>query len=196
MKTTFLGSVLAILALLFSLLIAQPVSAHGDEPRIEISPERLNPGGGLDIRGVEFEFEEAVTLALVAPQARVPLGTVLADAAGIFSLTITMPVDLAAGTYVIHATTDDHVVDSPQITVWGSAVEGESGDGRLDEETGYGLLVPMPTSLSGVSTAVPQAALPVEKTSSKSSSAMPFNGIAVGIGIILLLGLLLRWRKS
>lgn len=51
--------------LAFSLFSIQPVLAHGDEPRIEISVGRINPGGVIEVRGVDFEYEETATLALV-----------------------------------------------------------------------------------------------------------------------------------
>ncbi len=173
---------------LFSCLYAQPVSAHGGEPRIEIGAERLNPGAGLDIRGVDFEFEEQIVLILAGPQVEIPLGSAIADAEGIFQLTITIPVDLVEGTYIIRGTTDDHVVDSPQITVWGSAVV-QGGEDRLDEDAGYGLLAPMPTFAPGVSsTPLPETAA-LEPPVSKRDSTTLIYSILFGIGIVALLSI-------
>ena len=192
MKTKNLLHLPLFVVLLIAVLSVQPVFAHGDEPRIEISADSLNPGDVLDIRGVDFEFEEVVDLLLVGPQAEVPFGTVLADTEGVFLLTVTLPMDITEGTYVMRATTDDHVVESPQITVWGTADLGGGEEGPREEDDG--LLAPMPTAAPVVPTAQPAAASPVESTSPETGS-IPLVWIAAGIGVVLLLGLVVRARK-
>src|SRR5215510_9435438 len=84
---------------LFVLCQAHPVSAHGGEPRLEISVERMNPGGVIDLRGVDFEPAEVITLSLFNSQNSIPLGEVIADAEGIFLLNVALPVDLSEGIY-------------------------------------------------------------------------------------------------
>ncbi len=171
--------------LLLAFLLVQPVSAHGDDPRIEINTDRLNPGSVLDIRGVDFEFEETVTLSLISTQTEIPFGTVLADVEGVFLLTITLPVDIPEGTYVVRATTDDHVVESPQIEVSGAAIIEGGGQGERDEDDG--LLAPMPTYAPGVSsTPIPQAEVESEPTQASSSNPLLLGAIAA-IGVILVL---------
>lgn len=168
---------------LLAFLLAQPVSAHGGDPRIEINTGRLNPGAVLDIRGVDFEFEETVTLALVGAQSEIPFGTVLADVEGLFLLTLTLPVDLPEGTYVLRATTDDHVVESPQIIVSGAAIIESGGQGEREEDDA--LLAPMPTYAPGVSsTPIPQAVAVDSEPAGASTSPLLSGAIAV-IGIIL-----------
>ena len=193
MKPKTFPSCLAILIFLISLLLAQPASAHGDEPRLEISPERLKPGGVLDLRGVDFEFEEVITLSLVGAQMEVPLGMVLADTEGIFVLSITLPPDLAEGSYSVRATTDDHVVESAVLTVWGSADLGGGSDGPREEDDG--LLAPMPTSLPSVPTAVPQPAVAAESTPAENNS-LAYVWIAAAVAIAVLVGMLFRRRKA
>lgn len=172
-----------ISAILLAFLVTQTVSAHGDDPRIEINTDKLNPGSVLDIRGVDFEFEEAVTVSLSGAQSEISFGTVLADVEGVFLLFITLPVDLPEGTYVIRATTDDHVVESPPITVSGMAIMEGGGQGERAEEDA--LLAPMPTYAPGVSsTAVPQAVVVESEPAPDSSSPLLLGAIAV-IGIIL-----------
>jgi len=188
MRTTFLGF---ILVLLISLLIAKPVSAHGDEPRIEISAERLIPGSLLEIRGVDFEFEEEVTLALIGTHYELPLSIVTADTEGIFLVTITLPADLTEGAYVIRATTDDHMVESAKLTILGTANLG----GGEESEQEDGLLGPMATSAAEVPTALSQSAAPVENVPPQGTWK-PIVWIAAGMGIIVMLGLLQRGRKS
>ena len=193
MKTKIILCLSILIVFPFSLIYVQSASAHGGEPRIEIGAERLNPGAVLDIRGVDFEFEEQVVLSLVGPQVEIPFGSAIADTDGVFLQTISLPVDLSEGTYFIRGTTNDHVVDSPQITVWGSAVE-TTGTERLDEDAGYGLLAPMPNTLAGASTAVPATPIPLQSIAVKSSSNS-WIWIAGGIGIVVLSGFVLRIKK-
>jgi hypothetical protein len=118
--------------------------AHGGDPRLEINSEKLNPGSVLEIRGVDFEYEEEVMLALVGSEDELILGTIVGDVDGGFLQLITLPLDQAEGTYTIRAKTDDHEVHSPPFTISGMAmVEGE-GEGLREQEDG--LLAPMPTT--------------------------------------------------
>lgn len=121
------------------------VFAHGDEPRLEISTERVNPGGVVDVRGVDFEREEVVTLMLVNAQTAIPFGEVLADVEGVFLLNLTLPVDLPAGTYNFLAITDDHNITSPELVVQGAPITGEEGGGQGLRDEDDPLLAPMPT---------------------------------------------------
>lgn len=197
MKTNCLTRFSIILVFLFTFVAVPSASAHGDEPRVEIAPELLNPGGVLDIRGVDFEFEEEVSLLLVGQQAEIPLGTVLADVEGVFLLTVTLPVDLTAGTYVIRATTDDHQIESPAITVWGSANQGGEDDSRQEDD---GLLAPFPTIAAGeptplmASTTSPKLTSLGESAVEKEESSSLF-WIVGGIGVILIFGILLKRKR-
>jgi len=65
--------------LFFALCFTRPAFAHGGEPRLEISVERMNPGGIVDLRGVDFEPEEIITLMLVNSRSTISLGEVVAD---------------------------------------------------------------------------------------------------------------------
>jgi hypothetical protein len=181
-----------LLILFVTLLFVQPVSAGGHGPRIDISTDRLNPGDTLDIRGVDFEYEEIVVLDLVSPQAAIPFGTVLADVEGVFLLTITLPVDIAEGTYVIRATTeDDIVVESAQITVWGAADLG--GGEYRDREERSSLLVPMPTHVLAESTSVAQ--MEYSDTVPDSKSSAPIAGIALFLGAVLIIAIVRVARR-
>jgi len=182
-----------IFVLLLALVFVQPVLADGDEPRLEISAESLNPGSVLDIRGVDFEFEEEVVLVLIGPQVEFPLGTVIADVEGVFLVTAALPLELTEGTYVIRATTDDHVLDSPQITVWGTADLGGGEDGLRGEEDG--LLAPMPTYDPNFSSTPIMESAASEESVPAHNSMTPLWWIAAGIGIVLLLGLLIGAKK-
>jgi hypothetical protein len=138
-----------VIILLLSLFVVPPASAHGRTPRLEISAERMNPGGVLDIRGVEFDYEEVVTLYMERQGIVVSLGEVNADLEGIFIHTIILPSDLPSGEYSIRGVTEHHDVLSPVFSVQGQAVAGEGG-GQGERDDDDGLLAPMPTYAPGV----------------------------------------------
>jgi hypothetical protein len=175
-----------VIVLLLSLFVVPRASAHGRTPRLEISAERMNPGGVLDIRGVEFDYEELVTLYLERQGIVVPLGEVNADLEGIFIQTIVLPADLPAGNYTIRGVTEHHDVLSSSFSVQGPAIAGEGG-GQGERDDADGLLAPMPTYAPGLSSSpLPQtdaAAAPV----SKRNQTLLILSIVVGVGIIALL---------
>lgn len=185
-----------ITVVLFVLLVAQPAFAHGDEPRLEISPEKLSPGAVLDVRGVDFEFEEQVALTLHGEQSEIPFGTILADVEGVFVLALTLPFDLPEGTYILRATTDDHTVESPQIAVSGAPIMEGGGQGERDEDDA--LLAPMPTYAPGVSsTPMPQAeaVASTESTPTRNSSNMFMLWGIAGVAILLVFAYIRIKRK-
>jgi len=151
-KTTVRYFALGILFLF--ILCAVPVSAHGGEPRLEISAERLSPGETLQIRGVDFEYDQEVTIELIGNQVEIPMGTVVADVEGIFSQNLVLPADLAAGSYAIRARSYDHLVISPLFTVWGTAIMNQEDTGIREQSDVQ--LGPIPTLAYGVPTLVPQ----------------------------------------
>jgi len=140
---------------LFAVIIAvtlfspYPVHAHGDA-RLEVNPERLSPGTPLTIRGVDFLYEEELSLVLIGPDYEFPIGSVTADVEGVFMQTINLPVDLQEGIYNIHAKAHDlEVVISPAVSVQGAPlISNEEGEGQRAEEES--LLAPIPTSAPGV----------------------------------------------
>jgi len=175
---------------LLGFYFARPVFAHGSEPRLEINPERLNPGAILEIRGVDFEVDEQIILILVGSQSETGLSTVAADADGVFLLSVSLPTDLVEGTYLIHATTDDHSLDSPPFTVWGSASLGGNEEGqRTDEE---GLLAPMPTTVPEV---VSGNGAPKTMPGLSRSPILIALPVFLIVGVFVLLGLKIVQKK-
>ena len=148
-KTTIRHFALGIL-FLFILCVVIPVSAHGGEPRLEISAERLGPGETLQIRGVEFEYDQEVTIELIGNQVEIPMGTVIADVEGAFTQNLVLPEDLSAGSYAMRARTYDHVVISPLFTVWGTAVMNQEDTGIREQSDVQ--LGPIPTLADAVAT--------------------------------------------
>jgi len=155
------------LLFIFALGVAQPVYAHGGQPRLEINIDHTNPGAVVDVRGVEFGYDDLVMLALLGSEAEIALGEITANAEGEFQQIVVLPSDLIEGTYYFRATTIHHWVISPPLTVWGTAVLEGGGQGERDEDDG--LLAPMPTFAPAVVTA-PVAAVPVEATSASAAN--------------------------
>ncbi|MEW6401829.1 MAG: hypothetical protein AB1649_08525 [Chloroflexota bacterium] len=189
MKTIPFQTLHPVLILVLVLSIAQPVYAHGEEPRLEISVEQLSPGGTIDLRGVDFEAEELVTLSLTGSSVEIALGEVSANIEGVFLYTVVLPTDLAEGTYTFRAITDDHEILSPAFTVFGPPiVEEMEAEGQRDEDGT--LLAPMPTYSPVIvqSTDIPAEAAPTESDS--SPLLIPLTAFAL-IGMIAVAGM---WR--
>lgn len=182
-----------IVTVLFLLFIVPSVFAHGDEPRLEISLERINPGGVIDVRGVDFEFEETITLDLVGPDVIIPMGAYVADAEGVFVQVIMLPVDLKEGKYQFRATTDDHIIMSPMFEVWGTAIVNEGEDEGRDEDDG--LYAPMPTFAPGESV-TPLAVVQGQKTPTSPANAFPWMIVLVAMSAAVLLFLALYFTRK
>ena len=190
MKTIIFRYFLFAIVFILALSFVQSTHAHGGEPRLEISAERMNPGGVVDVRGVSFGMEESVTLALIGSGVEISLGELIADAEGGFRHIAMLPSDLVEGTYYFRATTSHHWVISPPLTVWGTAITEGGEQGPRDEDDG--LLAPMPTFAPDAPTvSVPQA--PVVAT-----PAVEWNPnililvVLMVIGIVAVLGLRMR----
>ena len=172
--------------------------AHGGEPRLEISIERVRPGGVVDVRGVDFGPEEIVTLALVNTGGSIPLGEITADVEGIFLQSVTLPVDLPAGTYNFLAVTDDHRVASPNLVVDGAPILGKGGEQAVREEDDP-LLAPMPTLAMGfTSTSVAQSNIPSTNANPgaqrNSNLFLPVMALAI-LGILFFAAQWVRQKK-
>lgn len=188
LRRTFAG----ILIVLLSLFIVPVVFAHGDEPRLEISVERVNPGGVVEVRGVDFEMDELVTLELVGSDMTIPQGEFIADVEGLFSQVITLPVDLKEGTYTFRATTDDHVIESVSFVVWGLPIMAEEDDGQREEDDA--LFAPMPTYAPGVSV-TPMAVKEETATPVVSDATVTWVPILILGGTVLAILLLVFWVR-
>jgi len=173
-----------LIACALSLFLVPSVYAHATQPRVEISVERSNPGGVVNLRGVAFEMDIEVTLTLLGPGVEVPLGQTTANGEGEFLQIVVLPSDLVEGTYYIRAVTSHHYVLSPPLTVWGTAFMEGGGQGPRDEDDG--LLAPMPTypptAQSAATAPAPLVADPVETLAVSSGW---------GTNVLLLAGLML-----
>ncbi|MFT3895833.1 MAG: hypothetical protein QM730_29795 [Anaerolineales bacterium] len=191
LRRTFMG----ILVVLMAFFMVHPVFAHGDEPRLEISVERVNPGGVIEVRGADFEMDELVTLELIGSDVSVPLGEFVADVEGVFSHIVTVPVDLKEGNYTFQATTDDHVIESPAFVVWGMAIIEDAEDGqRTDEDP---LLAPMPTYAPGVSVTPMPVVEAMETPAAPETSPFPWIPVLAGVVIVgLFLAIFFRKKRA
>lgn len=175
-----------IISLFISLLFFRPVLAHGDEPRLEISQEKLSPGGVIEVRGVDFEVEEVIALSLVGSGSEIQLGEMTADLEGVFLQIITLPADLSEGTYQFRAVTDDHEITSPAILVQGAPISNEENEGQRSEDEP--LLVAMPAVDPGVVATLPAPSTsPVETRADKNQNVMVLSILGV-VGILLVIG--------
>ena len=179
-----LSAVLIVIVLV--LFIVPVASAHSTTPRVELSPERLNPGGVVDLRGVSFGMDDAVKLSLIGTGVDVSFGDVLANGEGEFRYIAVLPTDLVEGTYYFRAVTSHHYVLSAPLTVWGTAVMEGGGQGSRDEDDG--LLAPMPTFPPAVVTAPPPQVPAAVPTSGRNPlilaiAALTVIGIAIRFGI-------------
>ena len=187
MRKITIGSFPYIFLFLFSLLFAQPALAHGGEPRLEISVERINPGGLVEVRGVDFDYDEPVVLSLMRSEIQIPLVEVTADGEGVFTQIIVLPADLPTGEYNFRARSDHHMIMSPTIIVWGAAVQDQEDSGIRDQSDLQ--LGPLPTFAPGVtSTPLPQTAA-LEPPASKGSSTTLIYSILAGVVILALLSI-------
>lgn len=176
--------------LVVALLHSSIVLAHGEEPRLEITPERLPPGGTLELRGVGFEFEETVRLALLGAGLEIPLGEIVADTEGSFLQIVTVPAEIREGIYHVRAMTDDHDILSPVLTVQGSPlIYDEGGEPREQAES---LLAPLPTNPSVVQTVVPQ-----EKSGvTPPRSGSPVLPLAAAALVLIAVFTLVAWASK
>jgi len=182
-----------IIVILFSFSIVPVASAHNTQPRLEINQERLNPGGIVDVRGVSFGMEEAVTLTLISSNAEIPLGEMLSDAEGEFLHIAVLPVDLAEGTYYFRGVTSHHFVLSPPLTVWGTAVAEGGGQGLRDDDDG--LLAPMPTVAPAAAVTI-QPSLPMEPTPASISNRNISAPIALAVIGILIVAIAIAMKRK
>ena len=193
MRKQFCELLLTILVFFLAFCFAQTAFAHGDEPRLEISVDRINPGGLVEVRGVGFDYDEQLTLFIIRSNAQFDLIKVTTDEEGIFTQNIVLPTDLPAGDYNLLAKTEHHIVTSPTITVWGTAIENQVDNGIQDQSDVQ--FDPLPTlaadaptpMLSSVSPSAPQ---------SPDKTSPPFVWMALGLGTILLLGIFIRSRMK
>ncbi len=176
-----------IFIFIFALCFVQPAFAHGGEPRLEISVEQINPGGLVEVRGVDFDYEELVVLSLMRSSIQIPLSEVTTNVEGTFTQIVGLPADLPIGEYNFQARSDHHLVTSPTIIVWGVAVENQEDNSIRDQsDVQFG---PLPTLVPVIPSTPPPQRTALKTPASKPNSTTLIYSIVVGVGIISLLGI-------
>jgi hypothetical protein len=191
MKFRIIVSTVIVFAL--SLLIVPNALAHGGEPRLEISVERINPGGVVEVRGVDFDYEESVALSLMRSKIQIPLREVTADVEGIFIQTIVLPADLPAGEYNFLARTTHHLAMSPTITVWGAAIQDQE-DNNIRDQSDVQLEPMLTVAPSVAATPLPQISAS-ESESPKGIATALIYSIVFGAGVLALLSIRFLKKK-
>jgi hypothetical protein len=183
-----------IIVLALTLIVVPGASAHARQPRLEINVERMNPGGVVDVRGVEFDYEQVVKLYLERTGVVIQLGEATADLEGTFVHIVVLPVDMPQGEYKIRAVTDHHNILSPALMVQGQPVPNEGGgQGERDEDDS--LLAPMPTFAPGVVPGgVLQPTIPPAPQETPVSRGIPTTAIVLSILSMLAVFVVFRQR--
>jgi hypothetical protein len=116
MFSRLLRAAAAALALVFA--VAFPAFAHsGDEASgISVEPAQVTAGGTVVLAGTGLEPESDREINLVGPDVIVPFPKATTDADGMFSVTLTIPAHLPAGTYMFQAIADETMTSELIVT--------------------------------------------------------------------------------
>ena len=172
-------------------------AAH-DDVLLQLSAERIQPGGTVEVRG-DLGAGESFEVALIAQTdgSRRVIATIPAIEEGHFQAFVVVPANTSAGDYLVEVAVDLTAVRA-SLTIAGSPIGAEGGEGPEQEE---GLVQPLPSGFGGREPA--SAAPGVEATESNSAriDRPSFDGAVVigAAGILaaaaLLGGLRLRKRR-
>ncbi|HET7704338.1 MAG TPA: hypothetical protein VFK35_13135 [Candidatus Limnocylindrales bacterium] len=131
---------------------AHAVLAHDGSARMLLAPDRVPPGGVVEVRGEDLGADTGISLRLAGPAGGVELGSTVTDGEGHFVIAVALPTELPPATYRVQATESDG--DAPLdaiLIVEGAAVTEGGQPGEKDEDDP--LLIALPSgwqrSLSG-----------------------------------------------
>lgn len=118
----------------FGIALAVPLAAlahgGGTEPTVELEPQQVTAGGTVVIVGENMEPDSDRVIVLTGQQLIVQFGTVKTDAAGMFSLQVTVPSHLPGGVYQVQAIGDETISADLEVT----AAAGMPSAGPLTQE--------------------------------------------------------------
>jgi hypothetical protein len=163
----------------------------GATPQIALSVLQASPGATIEITGGRFEPDIFVTLILSQNGTETRLGKILADDHGEFTTTVLLPSELQLGQYEFRAVDEKNRAATSPLAIVADASGSDAADARQEED---GLLLPMPTL-------APNAPTPMLGSVSSAQSRpsenpwMPSAWIAAGIGMIFIMGLLIRLKR-
>src|SRR5262245_1866386 len=161
--------------------------AHDGPARLDLNAARLNPGAPLEVRGINIAPELPITVALVGGGGEYPLGQVLGDEHGDFTLAVEVPREVTAGDYTVRAFGTNRVIVAAQLAIVGApaALEGEGGE-RDESEP---LLAAMPQAQPAPVQPVPASTLPAEPAPAAPLSGLvlwALAGVALAVAAIAL----------
>ena len=138
MKTyvTFVRSLIVLMALALA-----PVGialAHG-QPVIAVQPAVVAAGGQITVTGTEMEPGEVFAITLEGMSGAILLGeaTVTGEGEeGGFTVTFTVPVNTAPGSYTVRAATEEGESAEADLTVTAPSAEASAGPAMAQEPTG------------------------------------------------------------
>lgn len=110
---------LALAFMVLSLAMVPLAAAHGGaagEARVVLEPAQVTAGDRLTIVGEGMEPNAERVVVLAGQQLVVQFGTLTTDAAGGFSLRVTVPAHLPAGVYQVQAIGDETISASLQVS--------------------------------------------------------------------------------
>ena len=169
------------------------VLAHDGSPRLELNVDRINPGGTLEVRGVNLASDETINLTLIGSESRFPLGAAMSDAHGDFIQAVALPADLAEGVYTVRASLVGQPAAEVALTIFGAAVTGDEEGGHRDEDEP--LLAPLPISPRVVSTPPGRTSAP-DKPPAPPPQAGAWWPLAFGAAVAATLGLAVLVRRK
>ena len=173
------------------LLLAVPsaTNAHGGVATLQVGPERINPGGTLEVLGdMTTEGSVDITLVGVADGSIRSLGTVLADREGHFLAYLAIPGDLIGGDYSIRARSEVEEASAP-IVVTGAAVGGEEGQLPGQDEAFAGVAPSIgvaPVGGQPGAATQPRSLAPAQPT---PPASVPLIVLAIGGALVAAFGL-------
>jgi hypothetical protein len=148
-----LSTVAIVTVVMFSGVV--PVAGHG-ELLFEVGPERVAPGGVIEVRG-DFGAGDSVEIVMISrgDEARRSIATVVDFEEGHFQSYLTVPADLPAGDYVVAAVSET-ITMRAQLRVAGVPIL--PGGERPDQDEA--LIGALPSGRTGSTVETPAAGIP------------------------------------
>jgi len=134
MKAYFVRAVVVMAVL--ALISVDVVWAHG-EPVITLEPTVVPAGGQITITGTEMEPGEVFAITLEGPASSIPLGEATAIGEGEeggFTAAFTIPSDVAPGSYIVRAATEEGEAATADLTLTEPSAEASAAPATVVDE--------------------------------------------------------------
>lgn len=138
MKAPILRFLTLSLLIVYTLTPFRSAFAHG-EPVIDVQPAVAPVGGEITIAGAEMEPGEVFVLTLEGSTASIPLGEAAATGEGEeggFVARFTIPLDIAPGSYIVRAATEEGEAATADLTVTEASTQASASPALVQEPTG------------------------------------------------------------